>query len=179
LDTGNGYVDTVLSLLLTNHDNSDINAKIHLNAPRPLNRQSTFLTSMKTFNAQIKASITHDNSTPSAELQLRTTNYLAETYVTLDSKYEGTFNLQTKLAKASVKEGHGNKTVADPSGERRKRGYQFDHLSSTQIFGWVGWGSRPGPTTKPNRQGHVEIVSSHSSVTLQLDGAGNKVSGQS
>jgi hypothetical protein len=133
---------------------------------------------MKTFNAQIKASITHDNSTPSAELQLRAMNYLAGTYVTLDSKYEGTFDLQTKLAKASVKEG-GNKTVADPSGKQRVRGYQFDLLSSTQIFGWVGWGPRPGPTTKPNRQGHVEIVSSHSSVTLLLDGAGNKVSGHS
>jgi len=130
---------------------------------------------MKTFNGQIKASITHDNSTPSAELQLRTTNYLAETHVTLDSKYEGTFNLQTKLAKASVKEGDGNKTVTDPSGEQRKRRYQFDHLSSTQIFGWIGSGSRPGPTTQPN-QGHVEIVSSHSSVMLELDGAGNKVS---
>jgi len=159
LDTGNG----------------DINAKIHLNAPRPPRHHSAFFTSMKTFNGQIKASITHDNSTPSAELQLRTTNYLAETHVTLDSKYEGTFNLQTKLAKASVKEGDGNKTVTDPSGEQRKRRYQFDHLSSTQIFGWIGSGSRPGPTTQPN-QGHVEIVSSHSSVMLELDGAGNKVS---
>jgi len=93
--------------------------------------------------------------------------------------YEGTFDLQTKLAKASVKEGDEKKTVADPLGERRKRVYQFDHLSSARILGWVGWGPRPGPTTKQNHQGHVEIVSSHNPVSLYLDGPGDKVSGQS
>jgi hypothetical protein len=162
LDTGNGAID----------------AKIHLVAPRPTNRYATFLTSMKTFNAQLKASVTHDESTPPSEFHLHATNYLAETYITLDPKYVGTFDLQTKLATASVKEGDEN-AVVDPSGGGGKRGYQFDLLSSTRIFGWVGWGSRPGPTTKQTHQGYVEIVSSHSSVSLQLEGAGNRVGGQS
>jgi hypothetical protein len=133
---------------------------------------------MKTFNAQLKASVTHDESTPPSEFHLHATNYLAETYITLDPKYVGTFDLQTKLATASVKEGDEN-AVVDPSGGGGKRGYQFDLLSSTRIFGWVGWGSRPGPTTKQTHQGYVEIVSSHSSVSLQLEGAGNRVGGQS
>jgi len=163
LDTGNGEID----------------AKIHLKAPRPLHRYTTFMTSLKTFNAQLRASVTHDESTPPSEFYLRATNYLAETCITLDPKYVGTFDLQTKLATASVKGGDEKNTVADPLGAGRKRGYQFDLLSSTRIFGWIGWGSRPGPATRRNHQGHVEIASSHSSVSLQLDGEGNQVGGQS
>jgi len=163
LDTGNGVID----------------AKIHLNAPRPLHRHTTFLTSMRTFNAQLNVSVTHTESTPPSEFHLRASNYLANTYITLDPKYQGTFDLQTKLAKASVKENNGTNLVADPSGHGGKRSYQLDHWSSTRIFGWVGWGSRPGPITFENRQGHVEAVSSHSPVSLQLDGAGDEISGQS
>jgi hypothetical protein len=102
-------------------------------------------------------------------------NYLAATNITLDSNYEGTFDVQTKLAKAFVREVDEQKALVDPLAEGRKRGYQFDQKSSSRIFGWVGWGSRPGPTTQPNHQGHVDIVSSHSSVVLQLEGAGNEL----
>jgi hypothetical protein len=163
---------------LINNDYSEIEADIHLHGPRPLHHYTTFLVSMKTFNAELKASINHDESTPPSQFHLRAMNYLAKTHITLDPKYEGTFELQTKLAKASVKE-DGEKPAADPLGVGRKRGYQFDHSSSSQIFGWVGWAPRPGPTTRQNHQGHVEIGSSHSSVILQLDGAGTKISGQS
>lgn len=164
---------------LINNDCSGIEADIHLHGPRSLHHQyPTFMASMRTFNAELNASITHDESTSPSEFHLRAMNYLAKTYITLDPKYEGTFELQTKLAKASVKEG-GKNPAADPLGDGRKRGYQFDHLSPSQIFGWVGWGSRPGPTTRQNHQGHVEIGSSHSAVILQLDGAGTKISGQS
>lgn len=87
--------------------------------------------------------------------------------------------MQTKLAKASVQDNNGINSVADPSGHGRKRSYQFDHSSSTRVCGWVGWGSRPGPIASENRQGHVEAVSSHSQVSLQLDGAGDEIGGQS
>lgn len=158
LDTGNGYID----------------AQIYLNAPGSLHHPTAFLTTLRTFNAQIVASVTHDTSSPPSEFHLRATNYLAETWITLDPKYEGTFDLQTKLATASLKVDNGTNVVNHPL-ENGKRGYAFDHSSSSRIFGWVGWGSRPGPTTQQNYQGHVEVVSSHGSVVLQLDGAGSQI----
>ena len=125
---------------------------------------------MKTFNSTLKVTVTHDNSTPPSEFHLHAQNNLAESQITLDPKYEGTFNLQTKLASVNVKE-QDVKHLVDPLGKDRLRHYQFDHTSTTRIFGWVGWGQRPTSTIH-NHQGHVELVSSHSSVQLQLDGGG-------
>jgi len=154
LDTGNG----------------NINTQIHLLAPRPLHEHHTvFFTSIKTFNASLKVSVTHDNSTPPSEFHLRAQNNLAESQISVDQKYQGTFDLQTKLASASVQPQNVTHLV-DPLGENRQRHYQYDYMSATRIFGWVGWGQRPAATHY--HQGHVELASSHSPVVLQLDGAG-------
>jgi hypothetical protein len=169
----------MLVYLPLTHHNSIIDARIHLHAPRPILASTMFLTSIKTFNAELKASVTHDKGTPPSEFHLRATNYLGPSYVVLDPKYEGTFDLQTKQAITSVKENNAKPIAPDPLGQRRERGYQIDHSSSSRIFGWVGWGSRPGPTTQQIHQGHVEVATSKSAVTLQLDGAGEKINGQS
>jgi len=165
LDTGNGAID----------------AAIHLLAPRAPSghHHATFMTSMKTFSAPIKVSVKHDDSTPPSEFHLRAQNNLAETAVILDPKYEGTFDLHTKLAQAVLKEQSNKVLVADPTGNGGLRKYQLDHKTSTRMYGWVGWGQRPGPATGKIHQGHVEVVSSHSPVSLRLDGSGSLDQGQS
>lgn len=146
-----------------------IDATIRLSAPRPIKRysHSVFQTSIKTFNAELRAAISHEDDTPPAELHLQTQNNLAKTHITLDAKYQGTFNVQTKLASATVEQIGGKEVVADPLGNDRPRGYELDQFSTARVFGWIGWGDRPPPK---HHQGYVEIISSHSPVLLELDG---------
>jgi len=158
LDTGNGAID----------------AQIQLVAPLPPHHHhANFQTSIKTFNATLNANVTYDSSTLPSEFRLRAQNNLADSKITLDPKYQGTFDIQTKLSLAEVWLRDVTPLV-DPLGENRNRHYQYDYTSSTRKFGWVGWGKRPGPE-KHSHQGHVEISSSHSPVVLQLDGAGTQV----
>lgn len=172
LDTGNGYVPPVVYILVVLISYySDINTQILLLAPQPpYNHHVTFLTSMNTFNGSLTANVAHDNSTLPSEFRLRAQNSLGQSYITLDPKYEGTFDLRTKLA-ATVVKLHDVGPLVDPLGQNRNRYYQYDYMSNTRIFGWVGWGERPDPTQR-NHQGNVEILSSHSLVSLQLNGAG-------
>lgn len=153
---------------------SYIDSDIHLIAPRPTDKShahTKFLTSVNTFNAPLKVSVAHDDSTPPSEFHLRAANNLAESHITLDPKYTGTFDLRTKLASAVVdRVDHDLDNEVDDSSKQRN--FQYDTQTSTHMFGWVGFGQRPGPTTRHLRQGHVEIHSSHSQVLLQLQGAG-------
>lgn len=112
--------------------------------------------------------VAHDPSTPPVPLHLDIQNNLAESNVTLDTKYRGTFDVQTKLASAVVEEGEPQ-SIPDPFGEDRPRVYVYDIKSDTRTLGWVGWGKRP-KKWDPMVQGHVDIVSSLSSVSLQLGG---------
>jgi hypothetical protein len=160
LDTGNGYIDSDVTLV----------------APRPTDQHhvhTKFLTSVKTFNAPLKLSIAHDDSTPPAELHLIAMNNLAESKITLDPKYQGTFDVQTKLGSVVV-----NRVDQEAYKGSEQRNFQYDTQTSTHMYGWVGFGQRPGPTTYHLHQGHVAIQSSHSQVLLQLAGAGYN-SGQS
>lgn len=94
-------------------------------------------------------------------LQLTVQNNLAATKVFLDNKYEGLFNVQTKLDKVTVQQ--FNET--DPLGKGRRRTFRFDQNSSDRIRGWIGWGKRPGDAVP---QGQVKITASLSPVLLQL-----------
>lgn len=120
---------------------------------------------MKTFNGLLKVDIANDPSTGPVPLHVNAENNLAETYITLDDKFEGSFSVRTKLASAIVREGKYNPS-ADPSGDNRQRNYVYDHTSESRSVGWVGWGTRP--TGFRRGQGHVDVVSSLSPVSLQL-----------
>lgn len=183
LDTGNGFVLHIVHNMepaVNARVNSAIDAKINLDAPRPVYKKhhSTFQTSIKTFGAPLNVSVSYDKSTPTSELHLRAQNNLAESHVSLDPKYEGTFDLQTKLSSAVVTRQDKKVLVTDPSGQNRQRHLEYDHTSSTRMFGWVGWGQRPR-TTRKTQQGHVEIASSHSPVYLELDEIPSGDTGQS
>jgi len=153
LDTGNSEITANVTLMAPRI------RKILRNPPPP-----QFFTTMKTFNAPLTVDIVHHPSTLPAPLQLRAQNNVAECKVILDSKFEGTFDLQTKLSSADLDD---DVVAVDPSGMSRQRSYFYDHASSNRKFGWVGWGDRP-KKWDPSRQGHVEIISSLSPVLLQL-----------
>ncbi|KII92730.1 hypothetical protein PLICRDRAFT_103490 [Plicaturopsis crispa FD-325 SS-3] len=148
--------------------NSPLRAKVTLVAPAahsliPLSRSPPiFDMHMKTFNAPLTVDVSHDPSTPPTVLLMYTMNNLANSNVTLDSKFQGTFDVQTKLSSAVIHEGAASVGMF---GETRKCVY--DHQGSDSLMGWVGWGERPQPWKGP-RQGHVGVVSSLSPVYLQL-----------
>lgn len=147
---------------------SEINAQINLIGPRPKQAHTVFQTSFRTFNAPLSVSVTHDDNTPPSQFHLTATNNIGKSYVSLDNKYQGTFDLQTKLAGADFDAVNPQDAIADPSGNRGKRNYEFDLSSAARKFGWVGWGRR----VDCPRQGHVAIASTHSPVILHLAGAG-------
>lgn len=174
LDTGNGYVNKIgIPFALLNIPLcSKIDAQILLHAPRPLNKHAhtIFQTSMRTFNAPLNVSVKHDDDTPPANFYLSAQDNVGEVHVSLDNKFAGTFDLETKLASVYVKQTEINNILADPSGNGGNRGYDYDLYSAQRKFGWVGWGKRPDPRVS---QGGVVLATTHSPVVLQLAGAGD------
>ncbi|EGO25214.1 hypothetical protein SERLADRAFT_448212 [Serpula lacrymans var. lacrymans S7.9] len=128
-----------LLALSTGYDN--ITANVTLLAPNKVTpTRPNFIATMRTFKGALNAAISHDPSSPPTVLRLRAQNDLGPSNVTLDRKYQGTFDVRTKLATATVAEG------ADPpasSGGASPREYQFDFISGYRVYGWVGWGQRP------------------------------------
>ncbi len=57
---------------------------------------------METFNAPLNVAIAHADDSPKANFKLRAVNNLGNTHVALDSKYEGTFDVNTMFAQADV-----------------------------------------------------------------------------
>ncbi|KAF9051137.1 hypothetical protein BDZ89DRAFT_1005758 [Hymenopellis radicata] len=149
LDTGNSEIDANVTMLVTSRFSDPIN----------------FIGTVKNFNGPLTLDIAHDADTPPIPLDLHVQNTQAASNVTLDSKYVGTFDVQTKLATVSVKETKED-PLSDPFGEDQYRSYIYDSTSSNRIRGWVGWGKRQ-PGWHP-KAGHVEIVSSLSPILLQL-----------
>jgi len=138
---------------------SEIDARVTLVS----SAAQTFVADVKTFNGPLTLHVTHDPSTPPLPLQLSVQNNLADTKVFLDKKYQGLFNVQTKLDKVTVQQ--FNET--DPLGEGRRRSVRFDQKTSDRVRGWVGWGKRPAPGNSV-AQGQVKIIASLSPVLLQL-----------
>lgn len=119
---------------------------------------------MRTFSGPIALDVFHDKSSPSMPFQLHVQNNLAQTNVSLDSKFQGSFSAQTKLATVTVWKGYED-PAADPTGEGKPRTIQYDQNSTTNVNGWIGWGKRPRNQAALS---YVEVVSSLSPVTLAL-----------
>ncbi|TRM69429.1 hypothetical protein BD626DRAFT_624788 [Schizophyllum amplum] len=146
--------------------NSEINANVTLyaevsnsNDPPP-----AYMLDVKTFNDTLLLDIAYDPVTPNARLDLHAQNNLAESTVYLDPKFEGTFDVQTKLSSAEVWE--GDTTSAESRHGQEQRTFIYDTRSATRRKGWVGWGSRPADKWRPD-QGHIDVVSSYSPVYLR------------
>lgn len=147
---------------------SEIAAQVTLLAPstRSYGPPLGFIGVVKTFNAPLSLNISHDSSTAPVPLDLRVQNNQAESNVYVDSKYSGMFDVQTKLASATLDEGKEDLS-ADPSGANTARQFLYDQSTSTRTRGWAGWGKRP-IHWDPGRHGRVEVISSLSPVKLQL-----------
>ncbi|KAI0645687.1 hypothetical protein C8Q79DRAFT_910809 [Trametes meyenii] len=61
-----------------------------------------FLTHAETFNAPLSVSLMHDDASVPAAVRMRAMNNLGNTRVSVDSRYEGTFDVNTMFAQADV-----------------------------------------------------------------------------
>jgi hypothetical protein len=138
---------------------SEIDAQVTLVAPTT----RTFFADVKTFNGPLNLRVAHSPSTPPMPLQLCVQNNIAATNVYLDRKYEGLFNVQTKLETVTVQQ----LNATDPLGKGRQRSVRFDQTSPDRARGWVGWGMPP-TSGDSMPQGQVKIITSLSPVLLQL-----------
>lgn len=61
-----------------------------------------FLTHAETFNAPLTIALMHDPASAPAVVQMRALNNLGNSRVSVDSRYEGTFDVSTMFAQADV-----------------------------------------------------------------------------
>jgi len=123
-----------------------------------------FVALVKTFNGPLNLDITLKDNVPVSPLQLQVQNNLAQTSVSLDSYYEGSFSVQTKMSQVFVKD-TAQSPRDDPANARRLRTLVYDQIFEARTSGWVGWGFRPMGSHRAC-QSYVEIVSALSPVTL-------------
>ncbi|TBU56370.1 hypothetical protein BD310DRAFT_882682 [Dichomitus squalens] len=102
--------------------NSPLNVNVTLHAPPPANYSSAdadddddddgpppppppgpqFVTYAETFNAPLNVAVVHASDSPVANMRLRAVNNIGTASVSLDSRYEGTFDVNTMFAQANV-----------------------------------------------------------------------------
>ncbi|KAF9469906.1 hypothetical protein BDZ94DRAFT_1243520 [Collybia nuda] len=157
LDTGDGEIDARVTLL----------APDSWFTGRPTHPRA-FVADVKTFNGPLKLKVANSASTPPVPLQLSVQNNLANTSVTLDPCYEGTFSAQTKLSQVFVRERFIGPWL-DPLQQSRQMSTIYYQNESTRVRGWIGWGKQP-TYGDGIIQGQVKIISSLSPVMLQLSG---------
>ena len=61
-----------------------------------------FLTHVETFNAPLNVAVAHDDTATDANMQMKAINNLGNTRVSVDSRYAGTFDVNTMFAQADV-----------------------------------------------------------------------------
>ncbi|TFL02438.1 hypothetical protein BDV98DRAFT_603641 [Pterulicium gracile] len=175
LDTIAGYIDADVTLfhnpssgprqLLCAMDtgNERISADIVLHSqaftstPQPL-----FLADVRTFNAPIDLNIRHHSSTPPSLFHLQAETTSGHLEVTIDTKYTGWFDLQSKGVDRSTKVNEERIDAAQNSGSR---GYHYSRLSKERTYGWVGAGGMPS-TFKRSEVGNLEVLSLLNDATL-------------
>ncbi|OSD06862.1 hypothetical protein PYCCODRAFT_1422409 [Trametes coccinea BRFM310] len=106
LTTGN----SVLNANVTMHVTSDSDSDGKSYGPH-------FLTHAETFNAPLTLALMHDAASAPANVRLRALNNLGNTRVTVDARYEGTFDVTTMFAQADVLTQHGSQAQDYYSGQ--------------------------------------------------------------
>ncbi|KAF8686127.1 hypothetical protein AX14_003945 [Amanita brunnescens Koide BX004] len=158
LDTIDGPITSTITLasdtqspnLILDTGNSPINAAISLssansNAGSPL---PIFTGSVKTFSAPINLAIEAPEGLP---LRLFAANNGAPTNISLDSSYQGAFDLQTKLAPVSVN---------GPS-----QAITYTMQSYERITGWIG---NPPSSSRTGTCGQVVVASALGPISLNI-----------
>lgn len=132
-----------------------------------VDKPSNIIGSVNNVNGPIVLDVAYGESSPFVPLHLRVQNYQATSDVNIDSKFTGTFDIQSKLASVSVKEQGQDTYIVDSSGNSQYRSYVYDRSSTNSVKGWAGYGQRQ---TDPHwrQDSRVEIVSSLSPIVLQL-----------
>jgi hypothetical protein len=153
-----------LTLLLC----SNLTANVTILSPNedpPL--RPNFIASLRTFSGSLSASFLHDPTSPPTALQLSVLNDLGPADVTLDSLFEGVFQVSTKQAAAFVTQ--GNASVTDPWVPGLERTIQIALNTTERSYGWIGWGNA-GTLWNAYQQGNVLIDSSLAEVSLSFLG---------
>lgn len=146
---------------------SNLTANVTVLAPNknpPL--RPNFIASLRTFSGSLSTSFLHDPSSAPTAIQLNVFNDLGPADVTLDSLYEGVFQVSTKQATASVTQ--GNASVPDPWVPGVPRTMETDVNSTARLYGWIGWGNTGAPNAY--EQGEVLVDSSLADVTVSFLG---------
>ncbi|KAF7376325.1 Endoplasmic oxidoreductin-1 [Mycena sanguinolenta] len=114
-----------------------------------------FNMNVQTFNGSLFMNVGHDAATPPAMLMLGAQNNQGPAHVTVDQKFNGLYDLQTKLAPVAL----------DTPKTNRSSGWHFqgDSNSTSWALGWVGTGTRPKYSSSK-----VTVSSSLRPVTLQI-----------
>ncbi|KAL1743840.1 hypothetical protein HDZ31DRAFT_39983 [Schizophyllum fasciatum] len=143
--------------------NSEVNANVTLYTNAVSDLPPEYMLDVKTFNDTLSLDVAYDTPTPDARVNVHAQNNLAQSIISMDEQFTGTFDLQTKLSSAEVWEGDTSSPDAYRGSDHRS--FIYDTRSATRRKGWVGWGSRP-EKWQPN-QGHIDVVSSYSPVYLR------------
>ncbi|KAH9892569.1 hypothetical protein C8Q73DRAFT_746417 [Cubamyces lactineus] len=106
-----GTSDSPTYLHLTT-GNSVLNANVTMYVPPGIDPDfgPHFLGHAETFNAPLTLALMHDEASVPATLRLRALNNLGNTRVSVDSRYEGTFDVATMFAQADVVTQHGTES---------------------------------------------------------------------
>ncbi|KAF8558013.1 hypothetical protein OG21DRAFT_1406107 [Imleria badia] len=148
--------------------NGNLTANVTVLAPNknpPL--RPNFIANLRTFSGSLSTSFLHDPASAATAVQLHVFNDLGPADVTLDSLFEGVFQVSTKQAAASVTQ--GNASVTDPWVPGLQRTMEVDLNSTARIYGWIGWGNAETPWNA-YEQGEVLVDSSLAHVTLSFLG---------
>ncbi|KAI0328597.1 hypothetical protein GY45DRAFT_960149 [Cubamyces sp. BRFM 1775] len=106
-----GTSDSPTYLHLTT-GNSVLNANVTMYVPPGVDPDfgPHFLAHAETFNAPLTLAMMHDEASVPATLRMRALNNLGNTRVSVDSRYEGTFDVATMFAQADVVTQHGTES---------------------------------------------------------------------
>ncbi|KAG1734679.1 uncharacterized protein EDB91DRAFT_1146264 [Suillus paluster] len=147
---------------------TNLTANVTLNSPNqnpPV--RPNFIANLRTFSGQATASFVHDPTSPPTAIKLRLENDLGPATVTFDEKYQGVFQVNTKLGTVAVTQ--GATSSSDPWAVALVRNYALEYVSSTRAYGWIGWGPRSG-SFLTEQQGEIVLETSIADCTLFFDG---------
>ncbi|KAJ8522475.1 hypothetical protein ONZ45_g989 [Pleurotus djamor] len=180
LDNIGGLIDVNTTLVHdSSHDsatfmsidngNADVRAKVTLSSPQKHSILPTpkprFEVHVKTFDEPILLDVLYDPSTAAAPLSLAVQNNLGDVNVTVDAKYEGTFDAATKLDKTTIVQTPVDSWY-DPASLGRTFRYEYDYKSTNRAFGWVGWGGRV--KLREDILSNIAVVSAMNPVSLSF-----------
>jgi hypothetical protein len=139
-----------------------------------------------TFNNALHLIVTHDELSLPSAYNLKAFNAGGPSSVIVDSKFEGTFDVQARFSSVDITKGPDAGDLDDPYGSGHRRLYDYDLSTKSRVVGWVGWRprqkrriKRSNKRWKPEKRGRWEpgqgslvIQSSLNPVGLQLSQAG-------